>query len=126
MCSVLAGLEWSVALTRDGMERTDILASHTNGHRMIEVQVKAATFRTKPNWPLGLKAQQVARSDREWFVLVVLGAQPWETNRGFVVPRDHVAAAAWVSHMNWRTDPDVNSGQAQRHARSGTRIRSGL
>jgi hypothetical protein len=28
-----------------------------------------------------------------------------------VVPRDHVAAAAWISHENWRTEPGVASGK---------------
>jgi hypothetical protein len=111
VCSVLAGLGWSVALTRDGIERTDILASHTQTARMIEVQVKAASRVRRPNWPINAKAQQSARSEREWFVLVALAKEPWDVNRGFVVPRDHVAAAAWISHQNWLTEPGIPPGQ---------------
>jgi hypothetical protein len=72
---------------------------------MIEVQVKAASFMTKPNWIVGGKAQQVARNDREWFVFVALAEQPWGSNRAFVVPRDHVSAAAWIVHQNWLQIP---------------------
>jgi hypothetical protein len=111
VCSVLAGLGWSAALTRDGLERTDILASHSDADRMIEVQVKAATFRSRLNWMVNRKAQQPARTDREWFVLVALADEPWAANRGFVVPRDHVAAGAWISHQDWLTDPAVPPGQ---------------
>jgi hypothetical protein len=110
VCSVLAGLGWSVALTRDGLERTDILASQATGSRTIEVQVKAASFMTKPNWRMNLKAQQLARSDREWFVFVALAKDPWGSNRGFVVPRDHAAATAWTVHQDWLTDPTAKSG----------------
>ena len=111
VCSVLAGLGWSVALTRDGLERTDILASHGTLDRMIEVQVKAASFMPKPNWRVNTKAQQLARSEREWFVFVALAKDPWGTNRGFIVPRDHVAATAWLVHQDWLTDPTVAAGK---------------
>jgi hypothetical protein len=30
--------------------------------------------------------------------------------RTFIVPRDHVADAAWIGHMNWRTDPSATPG----------------
>lgn len=95
-CSVLSQYGWGVALTRDGLERTDILAVHTTepGRPMIEVQVKSLNFTgPKSSWPLGTKAQGPSQSDREWFVLVLLGKTPAERPRSFVVPRDHVAAA---------------------------------
>jgi len=111
VCSVLAGLGWAVALTRDGLERTDILASHSINGRMIEVQVKAASFMRRPNWRVNRKAQQIARSDREWFVFVALAEDPWGRSSAFVVPRDHVAAAAWISHQNWLTDPSAPPGR---------------
>ncbi len=28
-----------------------------------------------------------------------------------MVPRDHVAAAAWISHQNWRTEPGIAPGR---------------
>src|SRR5690625_7720656 len=44
VASELARRGWAPALTRDGLERTDILAVHSGsiGRRQIEVQVKAA------------------------------------------------------------------------------------
>lgn len=50
VCSVLASAGWGAALTRDGLERTDILAVRADGtRRMIEVQVKTASPMPKPN-----------------------------------------------------------------------------
>ena len=65
MCSVLARLGWGAALTRDGLERTDILAVQAGGNRrMVEIQVKAASDNgRRTNWMIGEKAQQPARSD---------------------------------------------------------------
>jgi hypothetical protein len=111
VASVLCGLGWAAALTRDGLERTDILAVHVATGRMIEVQVKAATHSAKPNWRINQKAQQPARSDREWFVLVALATEPWAAPRAFVAPRDHVAAAAWIQHQDWLTAPGIPAGQ---------------
>ena len=31
--------------------------------------------------------------------------------RSFVVPRDHVATAAWISHMHWLTEPGIATGK---------------
>ena len=31
--------------------------------------------------------------------------------RSFIVPRIHVAAAAWIEHMNWLTEPGVSPGK---------------
>lgn len=33
-----------------------------------------------------------------------------EPLRYFVVPRDHVAAAAWIEHMHWLTEPGIAPG----------------
>lgn len=111
VCSVMAGHGWAVALTRDGLERTDILGVHSDSRRMVEVQVKTASHMPRPNWPLNKKAQQRSQSDQEWFVLVALAESPAGSHRAFVVPRDHVAAAAWISHMDWITEPGVAPGK---------------
>lgn len=113
VCSVLARLGWGAALTRDGMERTDILAVRADGKRpTVEIQVKAATDAgDRSNWLLGMKAQQRALSSREWFVFVLVPAAPDAAPRAFVVPRDHVAAAAWIVHMDWLTDPAAPPGK---------------
>jgi hypothetical protein len=111
VAGVLSDLGWAAALTRDGIERTDLLAVHSIERRMIEVQVKTAGHMSKPNWRVNEKAQRPARSDREWFVFVALAATAWEAPRGFVVPRDHVAAAAWIRHMDWLSEPGIPKGQ---------------
>jgi hypothetical protein len=112
-CSMLARHGWAPALTRDGTERTDVLAVSTllAGRPTAELQVKAATkIGDRTTWPLNEKAQQPARSQHEWFVFVLLPAMPI-VPRGFVVPRDHVAAAAWIVHQDWLTSADVPKGR---------------
>lgn len=114
VCSVLARYGWAAALTRDGLERTDILAVQASGSPRlpIEVQVKALNdVGPRSSWPLGTKSQQPALSDYEWYALVLLGKDPLTAPRTFILPRDHVAAAAWIRHMEWLTDPTVPSGQ---------------
>ena len=115
VCSVLARLDWGPALTRDGLERTDILAVRsTETRRMVEIQVKAANARHRSestNWPINAKAQQFALSEREWFVFVMLPISGWQAPRSFVIPRDHVSAAAWISHQDWRTEPSAVAGK---------------
>src|SRR4051794_26877755 len=104
---MLARFGWASSLTRDGIERTDILAVQTrvegDERPMIEVQVKAASPNPRPSWPLGRKGLVAAISKREWYVLVLL-QQPDERPRSFVIPRDHVAAATWIRHMSWLND----------------------
>jgi hypothetical protein len=110
-CAMLSREGWAPALTRDGIARTDILAvaTHLETRPMVEVQVKTATgAQPKTSWHLG--QPDYDRSGSEWFVLVAIPTQP-EPPRGFVVPRDHVAAASWIVHTNWRTSPDAPPGK---------------
>lgn len=111
----LARRGWAPALTRDGLERTDILAVLTEGddRRLVEIQVKGARGPSMRSisWPLGPKAQQRSMHEREYFVMVAIPTDPAVPARNFVVPRMHVAAAAWISHMNWLTEPGILSGQ---------------
>ncbi|MEX1007737.1 MAG: hypothetical protein WD271_07800 [Acidimicrobiia bacterium] len=111
VCGVLSRLGWAVALTRDGVARTDILGAHSATGQMIEVQVKAASFGTRLTFMLGEKGCDPARSDREWYVLVGLAKEAWDAPRAFVVPRDHVAAATWIGHTEWQTNPTVPVGK---------------
>ena len=113
VCAVLARHGWAAALTRDGLERTDILAVNTGpGRRMVEVQVKTASFGgARTSWLLGEKSVRPAQSDREWYALVQLAAEPNGLPATYVVPRDHVAAATWIVHQNWLTDPSVPAGK---------------
>ncbi len=107
VCSMLARHGWAASLTRDGLARTDILAVQAaEERRMIEVQVKTITA---GSWPLGQKGTLRAISDREWFVFVRLNPFPTRPDT-WIVPRDHVAAATWISHMNWLTDPAARPG----------------
>lgn len=111
----LARRGWAPALTRDGLERTDILAVLTEAaeRRLVEVQVKAARGPRMDviSWPLGLKSQAPSLHEREYFVMVAIPHHLQESPRSFVVPRVHVAAAAWIEHMNWLTDPDALPGK---------------
>lgn len=102
VCAMLARLDWAPALTRDGLARTDILAVHTDGDRpLIKVQVKSLRGASdRSSWPLGPNSQMPAVHNREWFVLVAIPADPLQAIRNFVVPRNHVAAGAWIEHMH--------------------------
>jgi len=52
--SELARHGWAPAMTRDGLARTDILASHTQTGQMIQVQVKTSmSGGPKMSWMLG-------------------------------------------------------------------------
>lgn len=103
-CSELARRGWAPALTRDDMARTDILAVSTllPGRPTIQVQVKSATKSTKRNrvsWHLGKSTSALDESDSAWFVLVVVPEIPAPLY-GFVIPRDHVAAATYLNHQS--------------------------
>jgi hypothetical protein len=109
-CTVLSRLGWAVALTRDGLARTDVLGVHPPTGRMIEVQVKASSP-SSTRFMLGAKGCDPAITDREWYVLVALPAVEWESARTYVVPRDHVAAATWIEHQEWLTNPNAAAGK---------------
>lgn len=115
VASELARRGWAPALTRDGLERTDILAVLTDpdNRRMVEIQVK--TTRHSPgqriSWPLGSKSQQPSQHEREYYVMVAVPNDLDLPPRNFIVPRSHVAAAAWIEHMNWLTEPGIEPGK---------------
>ncbi|WEG08605.1 hypothetical protein PU630_15375 [Microbacterium horticulturae] len=114
VASELARRGWAPALTRDGLERTDILAVHTGeDRRMIEVQVKTARTHSwlQTNWPLGEKSQKHSAHEREYFVMVAVPHDLELAPRLFVLPRAHVAAAAWIAHMDWLTEEGVPAGK---------------
>lgn len=113
MCSLLAQFGWAAALTREGVARTDVLAVSSESSRTVAIQVKTAWCNSgqRANWLLGAKGVVSAASDSEWYVLVKLEGPAPARHRHFVVPRDHVAAATWVVHRNWLTDPEVPKGR---------------
>jgi hypothetical protein len=112
VCSVLAQFNWAAALTREGVARTDVLAVNAETGRTISVQVKTRWVRAglRCNFPLGLKDIVPSTSPTEWYVMVKLEGSAPAGARFFVVPRDHVAAAAWITHQSWMTDPTVLPG----------------
>ena len=113
VCSMLARHCWAPALTRDGLERTDILAvaACVETRPTVEIQVKTATqMAGVTSWFLGAKGLLHSRSHHEWYVFVMLPMPP-SAPRGFVVPRDHVSASTWIVHQNWRTDPSAPAGK---------------
>lgn len=110
----LARRGWAPAFTRDGLERTDVLAVRTDSaRRMIEVQVKTTlTSGWKwANWPLGEKTHGPSASEHEYFVMVAALSDLVTPPRFFVLPRAHVAAAAWISHQHWLTEPGIPAGK---------------
>jgi hypothetical protein len=110
VCSELARRGWAGSLTRDGLERTDILAIHPDSGRMVALQVKAAL--PKPSWLVGVKGMQPSRQPNEYFTFVHLGLVE-ERPSVWVVPRDHLAAVAWVGFHAWRYAPEH---EGNRHA----------
>jgi hypothetical protein len=111
VCTVLSSLGWAAALTRDGVERTDILATRSDNSAVISVQVKATRSHAKPNWVLGVKSLQPARMPHEWYVLVSLPMTAWQAPASYVVPRDHVAAGFWIAYQDWLTEPGIPAGK---------------
>ena len=107
VCAELARRDWAGSLTRDGLARTDILAVHSERRTPIEVQVKAAGV--APSWLVGAKGLLPAISEREWFAMVHLG-DPAQKPRCWVLPRDHLAAAAWLTHQAWLYDEKAKPG----------------
>lgn len=115
VCAELARHGWAAALTRDGLARTDVLAVRADDEErrtLVELQVKTTVHDGKKiSWLLGEKSQQRAVAPREWFVLVASPRDLTAPVRSFVVPRDHIAAAAWIGHMTWLTDPAAKAGK---------------
>jgi len=110
VCSVLSRFHWAAALTRDGIARTDILAVHEDG-RHVSIQVKTTSPAKTPRFMTGSKCLIPAVSTSEYFVLVALSEREWVSPRAYVVPRDHLAAAVWIEHQEWLTNPSVPEGK---------------
>ena len=66
---------------------------------------------TKARWRVGEKDVHPATSASQWYVFVKLeGDFPPATATFFIVPKDHAAAAIWINHEAWRTDPAGKPG----------------
>jgi hypothetical protein len=103
----LSARGWIASITPRGIERTDVLAQHGSGGRMVAIQAKASVQRDFPlsgakpddyGTPAGDEIP-TAR-DNEWFIFVglnKLGARP----DFYIVPRNVVAGAIWTLHRVW-------------------------
>lgn len=73
-----------------------------------------------------MNSQKPALSDHEWYALVMLDPEkPTKAPRTFIIPRNHVAAAAWIGHRNWQNEPGVPAGRrspGMEQARVGTDV----
>src|SRR5256885_482221 len=103
VCYALARQGWAASLTRDGLQRTDILAVNTDSRRVVEIQVKAAVPVGTPSWMLGTRGLVPAESHHEWYVFVALTPSIDRAPTCYVVPRDHVAAATWIDIAGGRS-----------------------
>jgi hypothetical protein len=64
---------------------------------MIEIQVKTRSNRSgSMTLMLGKQVPPIARSEREWFVFVLLPPDLEAPPVALVVPRDHISAGAWI------------------------------
>src|SRR6185295_6133299 len=90
VCSMLARYGCAASLTRDGLERTDVLAVHVVERHMIEVQVKAV--RTG-SWMLGRKGP---------FQTALAGSG---TSSSGSVPRPACPRATWSRETTSRQPP---------------------
>lgn len=106
-CTRLAMNGWHPALTRDGIERTDILAIDAENSRAISIQVKTTSSH---GWRLNIPKINASKQNTEWFVLVKVDIDSSRL-QSFIVPWDHLTAGAWALHQNWLTDPDQKPGK---------------
>ena len=99
-CCKLAMNGWAPALTRDGLERTDILAERSHApFDVTQISVQVKTSRNE-RWALNPAKIGSQRSLYEWFVLVGWNENE-QTLSSYIVPRNHVSAGAWLGHMRW-------------------------
>ena len=98
VCSVLAGLGWSVALTREGLERTrhpgcpewpDDRGAGQGRQLHAQTELARQPKRAGPG-QLGPRVGSYSSPSAK-----SLGG----SLGGFQIPRGHVAAAAWIGHM---------------------------
>jgi hypothetical protein len=97
----LAQRGWDASLTLGNAPRTDIVAQHGAGQRLVAIQCKASNGGSGFSLSAGCEATSAPGRD-EWFVLITL----WDADRRpdfYVVPRNIVAAYIFVGHRAWLT-----------------------
>lgn len=120
VCYLLARHGWAASLTREGLQRCDLLAVHAEDRRVIEIEVKSASPTVRPIWHPGASGLIPAATDHEWFIFVQLHGDLNQVPTCYVVPRNDASAGAWIWHESWRTDPNAAPGTRNtpvKHAR---------
>lgn len=94
----LAQRGWDASLTLGNAPRTDIVAQHADGQRLIAVQCKASLT---SSFLLSKSCEAASPPGRdEWFVLIAL-RDPGSRPDFYVVPRDVMSACVFVGHHAW-------------------------
>lgn len=93
---------WAASLTVGNMPRTDLVAQEMGpSARLIAVQCKAAN--AGGSFQVGLRGELPSPpGSNEWYVFIEL-FEPDRRPSFYVVPRNVVAAFAWVGHRAWLT-----------------------
>jgi hypothetical protein len=95
---------WLATPTIKNAPGTDVLAQYREMGILVAIQTKTASLGNKFMVNVGI--ERPSSADNEWVVLVKLhelGSRP----SFFVVPHDHVAAAAYAQHRRWLATPGV-------------------
>lgn len=101
---------WLATPTIKNAPGTDVLAQFRETGTLVAIQTKTASFGNPFMMNLGI--ERVSSADNEWVVLVKLH-QPLTRPSFFVVPHNHVAAAAYAQHRRWLKTPG-RAGQPHR------------
>jgi hypothetical protein len=101
---------WLATPTIKNAPGTDVLAQYREKGILVAIQTKTASFGNQFMMNAGI--ERPSSAENEWIVLVKLhklGSRP----SFFVVPHNHVAAAAYAQHRRWLATPG-RAGQPHR------------
>jgi hypothetical protein len=93
---------WLATPTIKNAPGTDVLAQYREKGILVAIQTKTASMGNQ--FMLNASIERPSSADNEWVVLVKLhelGSRP----SFFVLPHDHVAAAAYAQHQRWLGTP---------------------
>jgi len=93
---------WLATITIKNAPGTDVLAQHVDTGRLVAIQTKTST--ASDSFILGVKDETPTERDDAWYVLVRLRGLDQRPDF-YVMPRNHVSAACFVSHRNWLVKP---------------------
>jgi hypothetical protein len=95
---------WLATPTIKNAPGTDVLAQYREKGILVAIQTKTASLGNQ--FMVNASIERPSSANNEWVVLVklhALGSRP----SFFVVPHNHVAAAAYAQHMRWLKTPGV-------------------